>query len=129
MSLSNLSVDRLLHPGNFIHQLVAILFEHFKCQSVLCIDYPNKQEPVFLKLVEGQVQNLLIHEGFVSNSDSSSWVCGRELPWRVAGNHIKEASPMLKLGSCQLVVVQVEHVVAYRNRPELLDVGFLLEPL
>lgn len=74
MTFCNLTVHCLFYPGHFVHELVAMLVEHVQGEAVLRVDDPNKEEALRLDLLEWQVQDILVGQGAVGDSDTSSWV-------------------------------------------------------
>jgi hypothetical protein len=90
MAFRNLAIDSLFDPGYFINELVAKGFEKFKSVAVLGIDYPYEHEAISLKLFERHfVHDLGVCKSFVSDGNSTGWISGRQLPWRVDGYDIK----------------------------------------
>lgn len=85
-----------------------------------------------MQLVEGDVEDLLITQSTISNSNAPSWICARKLPWWVASNDIEEAATCPQLTLPETLPVEIHHVVREGYGPELLDVGFfgkVLQPL
>ena len=74
MALGNLAIDSLLHPGNLIDQFVSVLLHHINGHAVLRVDNPDEKETVGLDLVEGDIQNLLVIQSVVGDSDTSGRV-------------------------------------------------------
>ena len=74
MALGNLPIDSLLHPSNFIDQLVSECLHHLNGKAVLRVDNPNEQEAVGLDLVEGDILDLLVIQSVIGDGDTSSRV-------------------------------------------------------
>lgn len=129
VTLGDLAVYCLLHPGNLVNELVAVVLHHRDSKAVLGVDHPDQEEPVLLQLVEGNIEHLLIVQRLVGNGDSSGGVGRGKLPGRVASDDVKELSavPLLSVSEC--LPVKANHVFTERYRPELLNVGLLLESL
>ena len=74
MTLGNLAIDGLLHPGYLIDQLVSEVLHHLNGKAVLRVDNPDEQEAVGLDLVEGDIPDLLVIQSVIGNGDSSGRV-------------------------------------------------------
>ena len=74
MTLGNLAIDSLLHPGNLIDQLVSECLHHLNGKAVLRVDNPNEQEAVGLDLVKGDILDLLVIQSVVGDGNTSSRV-------------------------------------------------------
>lgn len=74
VTFGNLAVDCLLDPGDLVDHLVAPLFHHLDCESVLSVDDPNKYEACVLQKIHRKIKNLLVTKGIVSDGNSSSRV-------------------------------------------------------
>ena len=75
MTLVDLTVYRLLNPDNLVHKFVVILLVELKSKAHLGINYPNKEEPIILKLVIGYfVQNLDIRQRIIGDGNTSGGV-------------------------------------------------------
>ena len=53
VALGYLPVDCLLDPCDLVDQFVSVMLHHLQGEPVLGVDYPDEQEAVGLKLVEG----------------------------------------------------------------------------
>ena len=106
MALGNLAVYSLLHPGNFIHQRVAILVHEIDCKTILCIYHPDEKKAVFLDLVERNVQDLFVTQGVVCDGNTSRWVRVRQCPRWIAGYHIEQPSSVFLLLRSQIVPIE-----------------------
>lgn len=75
--LGNLAIYSLLNPGNFIDETIAILLHHVKGHAIFGVDDPDEKETVTLNLVKGDVEDLFIIQGVISNGDSSCRISRR----------------------------------------------------
>ena len=105
-----------------------MLFEELGREPILVVDDPDQKEAIMLQhFVRDALHNLLVLQCVVGDGDSTSWVGGGELPWRVHRNHIEQSSRVLFLCSCKpFEQAQLSDVFRERDAPELLDVGAFL---
>lgn len=133
MTLSDLAIDGLLNPCDFVDQGIAVVVHHIDGEAVLRIDDPDEQKPCFLQLVESeQLLDALVSHVIVGDGDTARRIGSGELPWRVAGNDVEETPiSVFELGIRQSVeeieAIRVADLLTQWNGPELLDVALTLD--
>lgn len=74
MTLGYLTIDSLFDPSYLINQFVSKVLHHLESESILGIDYPNEEESISLQLIERNVEDLLIIQSVICDSNTSCWI-------------------------------------------------------
>lgn len=116
VTLGNFPVHCFLHPVDVIYHFIPPLFLHrLHCPLVLGIYHPHEQEPCTLQLRHWDVLNGLIVETAVLDGDTTGWLGGGELPWRVHHDDIKLPVADLQLLLQQVLEVKLGDICADRD--------------
>jgi hypothetical protein len=120
MAFVDLAIDGLLDPDNLVNQpiplnlrhlLIAVSLEKMDCESVLVVDDPDKEEAVFLKIIEGQlVHDFVILKGIIGDGDTTRWVRRRKLPGWIHRNHIEHPTCVFLLSLNQVLKFELGHI-------------------
>mmetsp|Transcript_6223 Transcript_6223/g.13605 ORF Transcript_6223/g.13605 Transcript_6223/m.13605 type:complete len:364 (+) Transcript_6223:461-1552(+) len=89
VALGHAPVDCHLHPHNLVHKLVAPFLKLVQGPLVLCINDPDEEKAVLLKLRNGQVGDIVVAELAVTKGHATGGVCSCKLPRRVHHDHIE----------------------------------------
>jgi len=71
VTLSYLSIDSLLDPGDLINEFVSEMLHHVNGKAVLGINDPDKEEAVSLNLVERDIPDLLVIQSVIGYGHTS----------------------------------------------------------
>ena len=91
MAFSDLTQGCLFDPHKLVYKFVSILLKDLESKSVFVVDYPNKEEAVFLYIGKRNlVDDVIVVQRRVVRLDTPHLFDGRKNPWWVHSDHVEK---------------------------------------